>query len=351
MRSPIRVLVVDDSAFIRTVISDMLASDPRITVVGTAVNGKDALAKLSALKPDVMTLDIEMPVMNGLDVLRQVMVNAPLPILMVSSLTDEGAKQTLMALDLGAVDYIPKNLQGSAMNIVAIKRNLVEKVVMAYEAGPKLAQFARQPSSERPVVAGHTRTGNSGTGKKIVAIGCSTGGPRALQEILPRFPKDFPAAILVVQHMPKSFTGTFAERLNELSQIEVREALEGDVVKPGVALIAPGGVHLTLSRRNESEIEVALSSNPVTLHIPSVDIMMTSAAAVFKERTLGVILTGMGHDGLDGMKAIKTSHGRTIAQDEASCVVYGMPKSVVDSGIADKVVPLHKIADEIASMV
>jgi two-component system, chemotaxis family, protein-glutamate methylesterase/glutaminase len=350
MTLPIRVLVVDDSAFIRKIISNMLASDPRISIVGTARNGDEALAQVKALKPDVMTLDIEMPGMNGLDVLRQVMAHNPLPILMVSSLTEEGAKETLMALELGAVDYIPKHLRGSAVNIVSIQQELIEKVVMAYQAGPKLAQFVRRATRQCPVVSS-LRTADSGSGHKIVAIGCSTGGPKALQDILPLFPKDFPAPILVVQHMPKLFVGPFAQRLDQLSQIEVREAVEGGVLKPGLALIAPGGVQLKVTRRNTLEVVVKLSAEPVTLHMPSVDVMMTSVAQVFPERVIGVILTGMGHDGMEGMAAIKKASGRTIAQDEATCVVYGMPKAVVDGRLADKVLPLHKIASEIADMV
>ena len=350
MTLPIRVLVVDDSAFIRKIISNMLASDPRISIVGTARNGDEALAQVKALKPDVMTLDIEMPDMNGLDVLRRVMAHNPLPILMVSSLTEEGAKETLMALELGAIDYIPKHLQGSAVNIVSIQHELIEKVVMAHKVGPKLAQFAGL-APEPPIAASLNLTGYSGRGNTMVAIGCSTGGPKALLDILPLFPKDFPGPILVVQHMPKFFVGPFAQRLDQLCQIEVREAAEGDVLKPGLALIAPGGVHLKVARRNTLEVVVKLSGEPVTLHMPSVDVMMTSVAQVFPERVIGVILTGMGHDGMAGMAAIKKANGRTIAQDEATCVVYGMPKAVVDSGMADKVVPLEKIAGEIANMV
>jgi two-component system chemotaxis response regulator CheB len=185
----------------------------------------------------------------------------------------------------------------------------------------------------------------------MVAIGCSTGGPKALLDILPLFPKDFPGPILVVQHMPRFFVGAFAQRLDQLSLIEVREAVEGDVLKPGLALIAPGGVQLKVARRNTLEAVVKLSAEPVTLHMPSVDVMMMSVAQVFSERVIGVILTGMGNDGMEGMAAIKKANGQTIVQDEATCVVYGMPKAVVDSGMADRVVPLEKMADEIASLV
>jgi two-component system chemotaxis response regulator CheB len=335
----------------RKVIANMLSADSRISVVGTARNGDEALAQVKALKPDVMTLDIEMPGLNGLDVLRHVMKEMPLPVIMVSSLTEEGAKETLTALDLGAVDYIPKHLQGSVVNIVTIQQDLIEKVVMAQKVGPKLARVRQRASREQPVSPIVHLAGSSGRGNRMVAIGCSTGGPKALQEILPLFPKDFPAPILVVQHMPKFFVGPFAERLNELSQIEVREAVEGDVLRPGLALIAPGGVQMKVARRNTLETVVQLSAEPVTLHMPSVDVMMMSAAQIYPERVIGVILTGMGHDGMEGMAAIKKANGRTIAQDEATSIVYGMPKAVVDSGTADKIVPLEKIAGEIANMV
>jgi two-component system chemotaxis response regulator CheB len=279
---------------------------------------------------------------------------------MVSSLTEQGAKETLTALDLGAVDYIPKQLHDSAVNIVGIQQELIDKVVAAHRAGAKLHLLARHgngngngnkdrllpPSACLPAgTALHAR------GTKVVAIGCSTGGPKALLDILPLFPEDFPAPILVVQHMPKFFTGPFAERLNQLSRIEVREAAEGDALKPGLALIAPGGLHMRVKRLNALESAVSLSPEPVTLHRPSVDVMMESVADAFTGRAVGVILTGMGHDGRDGMQAIKKAQGRTIAQDEATCVVYGMPKAVVENGTADKIVPLGKIAGEIANMV
>jgi two-component system chemotaxis response regulator CheB len=359
MDHPIRVLVVDDSAFMRKILANMLASDARISIAGVARNGDEALAQIKALKPDVMTLDIEMPGMNGLEVLRHVMQEMPLPVIMVSSLTEEGAKETLLALDLGAVDYIPKHLQGAAVNIIGIQQELIGKVMMAHHAAPKLHQMARRISagtrltgdSGRNVGSGRRISGQPIRGVRLVAIGCSTGGPKALQEILPLFPKDFPAPIVIVQHMPRFFTGPFAQRLDQLSQITVREAVEGDILQAGVAFLAPGGVHMRLSRKNATESAIALSNEPRTLHMPSVDVMMVSAAEVYPSRAIGVILTGMGQDGLNGMTAIKNANGRTIAQDESTSVVYGMPKAVVDHGMADKVVPLEKIAGEIANMV
>lgn len=364
MASPIRVLVVDDSAFMRKVLANMLASDPRIQIVGTARNGDDALVQVRSLKPDVMTLDIEMPGTNGIEVLRRVMEEMPMPVVMVSSLTERGAQETLTALDLGAVDFIPKKLHDSAVNIVSLQQELIDKVIEAHKVGEKLSRLTagpngscRAPAPVRAASAVDVSVSRSAPsslharGSKVVAIGCSTGGPKALQEILPLFPKDFPAPILVVQHMPKFFTGPLAQRLNELSQVEVREAADGDVLKPGLALIAPGGLHMKLMWRNAAEARIVLASEPVTLHRPSVDVMMESVAQVYSGRAVGVILTGMGHDGQSGMKAIKMAHGRTIAQDEGTSVVYGMPKAVVESGMADKIVPLGMIAGEIANMV
>jgi two-component system chemotaxis response regulator CheB len=365
--SAIRVLVVDDSAFMRKVLANMLGSDPRIHVVGLARNGDEALVRVKDLQPDVMTLDIEMPGMNGLEVLRQVMDERPLPVIMVSSLTEEGAQATMLALDLGAVDFIPKQLNGSSVNIVGIQQELVDKVISAHKAKEKLRRlFGKVRGSARPAdegvricaasaaegpIARPTTSALSARGTKVVAIGCSTGGPKALQEIFPLFPKDFPAPILVVQHMPKFFTGPFAKRLNELSQIEVREARDGDVPEPGLALVAPGGLHMRATKRSFLEVGISLSAEPPMLHVPSVDVMLESVAQTFSGRAVGVILTGMGHDGQQGMKAIKAVNGRTIAQDEATCVVYGMPKAVVDNGLADKIVPLENIAGEIANMV
>lgn len=348
--------MVDDSAFMRKILRNMLTSDSRITVVGDARNGEQALAQVKVLKPDVMTLDIEMPGINGLEVLRRLMDAAPMPVIMVSSLTEQGAKATLTALELGAVDYIPKHLQGSAVNIIAIQHELIEKVVAAHEMRPKLANIMRShdascaPSQSESVMQ-RVAASTASRGTHLVAIGSSTGGPKALQSILPSLPKDFPAAILIVQHMPKFFTGPFAQRLDQLSEIEVREAVDGDVLAPGLALLAPGGIHLTVERRPSADVTVVLTAHPTTRHMPSADVMMVSVAGVFASRAVGVILTGMGHDGQEGMKAIKAARGRTIAQDEQTCAVYGMPKAVAECGLADKVVPLGRIAGEIVNMV
>lgn len=370
MTFPIRVLVVDDSAFMRKALCGMLASDPRITVVGTGRNGEEALQKIDELHPDVVTLDVEMPGLNGLAALQRIMETRPLPVLMVSSLTMEGAKETLMALELGAVDYIPKQLDGVSTRIADVKQELTAKIIAAAGAAGKLRRRRTpvpQPKHEgrglrtdltaRSVLSTHSpgtasASARAGRGSKLVAIGCSTGGPQALIEILPLLPENFPAGIVIVQHMPKFFTKPFAERMNQLCRIEVREAAESDVVTPGVAFIAPGGAHLRLVRRRATEVEIALFPNTEgLLHVPSVDVMMRSVAEVYGERGVGVVLTGMGQDGLDGMRAIKQAKGRTVVQDEESCTVYGMPKAVVEGGYADKVVPLSLIAGEIVNMI
>jgi len=353
--TPIRVLVVDDSSFMRKALCGMLAGDSSIGEVETARNGEEALQKISSWKPDVVTLDIEMPVMNGLDALRKIMETHPLPVLMVSSLTTKGAEETLEALELGAVDFVPKQLDGVVTNIAGVHDELVAKVIAA--AGMAGRIRPRRPVTSRsalasPIVGLSSRSTSATRGSKIVAIGCSTGGPQALSELLPMFPKDFPAGIVIVQHMPKCFTKPFADRMNAQCEIDVREANESDDVTPGVALLAPGGLQLRLGRKKAMRISVELKPNSEGhLHAPSVDVMMQSVAQLYAERAVGVILTGMGQDGLEGMRAIKKGKGRTVAQNEASCTVYGMPRAVVDNGCADKVVPLSQIAGEIMNMI
>ncbi len=351
----VRVLIVDDSAFMRKSLSTMLENDTRIHVVGVARNGEEALQQVNQLHPEVVTMDVEMPGMNGIDALQHIMADYPTPVIMVSSLTTEGAQDTLRALEMGAVDYIPKQLDGVATKIADIQTELISKILAAKHAGPKLRK--RAPGGlpapvvkTRPALSAHAVSATRG--QKVVAIGCSTGGPQALMDILPAIPADFPAGIIIVQHMPKCFTKPFAERMNALCQLEVREAVEGDDVKAGTVLVAPGGVQFRVKRKSPMSIGVTLSPNVEQhIHAPAADVMMASVAAVYGERGIGVILTGMGHDGLEGMKAITAAKGRTVAQDEASCVVYGMPKAVVEAGFAEKVVPLSKVMGEIMNMV
>jgi two-component system, chemotaxis family, protein-glutamate methylesterase/glutaminase len=362
LSKPIQVLVVDDSTFMRKSLSCMLATDPRLAVAGTARNGEEALQLVRQLNPDVVTMDVEMPGMNGLDAIGRIMAEHPVPVIMVSSLTTEGADQTLQALEMGAVDYIPKQLDGVAMRIVDIREQLIAKIIAAAGAKDKLRHASCVVRhADRPQRITHhasritslsSQTVTATRGAKLVAIGCSTGGPKALLDVLPAFAADFPAGVLIVQHMPKTFTKPFADRMNAACQLEVKEAAEGDEIKPGRILIAPGGMQCRVKRQSLFSTVVTLSPNVERhLHAPSVDIMMESVAAVYEERGIGVILTGMGHDGLDGMRAIKAANGRTIAQDEPSCIVYGMPKAVVEAGYADKVVPLSGVVGEILNMV
>ncbi|MCC6141036.1 MAG: chemotaxis response regulator protein-glutamate methylesterase [Nitrospira sp.] len=356
MAKTIQVLIVDDSTFMRKSLSTMLASDTRIAVSGSARNGEEAIQQVKALKPDVVTMDVEMPGMNGIEAVKRIMAEFPVPIIMVSSLTTEGAIDTLKALEYGAVDYIPKQLDGVATNIVEIQTELISKILGASQVTGKLA-IRRSTSPMAPIVkpAAGALSAHSVSvtrGNRIVAIGCSTGGPQALMEVLPMLPADFPAGIVIVQHMPKSFTKPFADRMNQICPLVVKEAADGDEIVAGRVLIAPGGMQFRVKKKSITTNVVSLSPNyEKHLHAPAADVMLQSVAQLYGERGIGVILTGMGHDGLEGMKAIKASKGRTIAQDEKTCIVYGMPKAVVEAGCADKVVPLPHIVGEILNMV
>ena len=353
--SPVRVLVVDDSAFMRKSLTAMLEEGKQIQVIGVARNGEEAVQQVRQLKPDVVTMDVEMPGMTGLQALQHIMADHPVPVIMVSSITVEGAQETLQALEWGAVDFVPKQLDGVASKIAEIQKQLVSKVLAARHAGSKLKTIVTSGITKSAVLPQKTLSSFSVSvtrGTKLIAIGCSTGGPQALFEIVPTIPRDCPAAIVIVQHMPKSFTKPFAERLNNLCALDVREAVDGDEIKPGRILVAPGGMQCRIVKRTITSSVVKLAPNVENHpHAPSVDIMLQSVAALYGERSIGVILTGMGHDGLEGMKAIKAANGRTVAQDEASSVVYGMPKAVVEAGCADKVVSLSKVIGEIMNMV
>lgn len=348
----IKVLIVDDSAFMRSAISNMLTSDPEITVVGKARDGLEAIEMNDRLDPDIITMDVEMPRMDGLTALKHIMEKKPVPVIMVSSLTVEGAKVTLDALDLGAVDFIPKNLSELSVNIVKIKEVLIDKIKHIAKKGI----VRRKPVVKTEIkTTPHTLSMPRTTGERrvgIVAIGTSTGGPKALQEILPKLPPDFPVPIVIAQHMPPNFTGPFAQRLNELSKIKVKEAQDGEVIQNGVAYIAPGYGHMRLKRQRGIETVVSISADKEEfIYRPSVDALMLSVAEVYPGRTLGVILTGMGNDGLKGLTVLKKTGGRIFAQNEETCVVYGMPKAVVDAGIADKVLPIDEMAGEIINSV
>ncbi len=337
----IRVLVVDDSAFMRKALSKMLESDPEVQVVGTARDGLDALARVAELDPDLVTLDVEMPRMDGLEALRCIMATSPRPVLMVSSLTEEGAETTLRALDEGALDYIPKGIGGNVLDIVHIERILREKVrtlARRRQAPPAAPQPAAAPArapARAPASLGPAR---------VVAVGASTGGPPALQKFFAGLPAGFSAPVVVVQHMPKAFTGPFARRLSGVGPVQVKEAESGDRLEPGKGFVAPGGSQLVV-RREGPHLVLRVTEHPAdTLYKPSVDVTFRSFAEVVGRSTLAVILTGMGADGMEGVRALKAQGARAIAQEASSCVVYGMPRAVVEAGLADAVLPMEAIA-------
>jgi len=346
-----RVLIVDDSSFMRMAIRSILSKEPSIDIVGTAADGIEGVEKAIALKPDVITMDIEMPRLDGIAALRQIMAKAPTKVIMVSTLTNEGAKSTFEALDAGAIDYIPKNVTDSADAQKVFREELLRKITEAVKSrfGSRVAAPQVRSVTAPPV----QRSAISRlTAKKInyVGIGASTGGPVALQEVLSRIPVNFPYGIMVGIHMPKAFTGPYADRLNAKCSMTIREAVDGDVLKPGLALIAPGGMHTSLVKQG-ANIVVKLkptSDYPQYVYIPSVDLMISSMAEATGGSMLGVILTGMGNDGFKGMQLLKQKGGVTIAQDEATSTIYGMPKACVDGGVADEVLPLGQIGFEIS---
>jgi len=339
----VRVLVADDSAFMRTALTRMIESDPALRVVGTAQTGLEALEKIATVQPDVITLDVEMPRLNGLETLKRIMQESPRPVIMVSSLTQEGAQTTLEALDYGAFDYLPKQLSYASLDIV-IREDLVAKIHAA-------AEFQRSRVSRRPpssiALPQFAHAISYQPAPTVIAIGTSTGGPKALQQILPMFPEDLPVPIVIVQHMPVGFTGPFAHRLNNLCKITVREAAHEEPLQAGFAYIAPAGQHLTVARRGH-KVMTRISAEPSkSLHIPSVDVMMLSIAEVFRALAMGIIMTGMGNDGAIGMQAIYREGGLTLGQDESTCTVWGMPRSCAEIRILKHVAPLLSIPQQI----
>lgn len=349
----IRVLVVDDSAFMRTIIKNLLNKDPDIEVVGVAVDGYDALEKVKELQPDVVTLDVQMPRMDGLTFLKKQMEIKPIRVVMVSSMTREGAAITIDALSSGAIDFVEKPSGPLSLDMQKVADEMCRKVKAAHKARIHLPsrltrETAERPRYQKPETYEAPKKEDEGfkelptkTANKLVIIGSSTGGPSALMEVIPRLPKDLGAGVVVVQHMPRGFTKSLAERLNRASALYVKEAETGDVILENQVLIAPGGFHLVLSGNKE----VKLNTEPPVHGVrPAIDVFIESAAKVFKEHTVGVILTGMGFDGAKGMKLIKELGGKTIAQDEKTSVIYGMPRAVVDMGLADRVAPLDSVS-------
>ncbi|HEU0264573.1 MAG TPA: chemotaxis response regulator protein-glutamate methylesterase, partial [Geobacterales bacterium] len=322
----VRVLVVDDSPFMRRALRKMLERSPYIRVVGEAANGALAIEQVEALRPDVVTMDVKMPVMDGLTALQRIMCKCPTAVVMLSSVTGAGGEQTLRALEMGAVDFIDKSAADGAMEIGVIADELVSKVLMAAQVDVRKLASCQEEHGAAPLPAVKIQPKVS----ELLLIGTSTGGPSALQEILGKLPASFPLPILVVQHMPVGFTRALAERLDRLSQLEVAEATDGETLQPGHAYIAKAGFHLLVQRQG-GKLRLKLDQEPEdTLHRPSVDLLFASAAEAVGERVFAVVLTGMGRDGAEGARAIKGAGGRIIVESEESAIVFGMPRAVME---------------------
>jgi len=344
MLEQIKVLVVDDSAFMRKSLGLLLESDPKIKVIGTATDGLIAVEKVKKLKPDIVTLDIEMPNMDGLAALERIMKECPVPVIMVSSLTIEGADVTIKALELGAVDFIPKEMSFVSVAITGIKEELVGKVKAICKSKKVLTKVNVVNSSSKPVGTKRSVLKLPAKQYRALAIGISTGGPISLQKVVPLLSSNLRMPVFIVQHMPPKFTASLAERLDNLSSLEVKEAEDGEVVRNGVVYIAPGGFHMLVKKDKLNNNIIGISNLPSdVLHKPSVDVMLQSVQDIYGKNMLGVIMTGMGKDGLEGIKRLKASGGHCIAQNEETCVVYGMPRAIVDNGLADIVASLEDI--------
>ena len=350
--NPFRVLVVDDSAFFRRRIVEMLKSDPNLEVVDTAANGREAVDKTRSLKPDVVTMDIEMPEMDGISAVRRIMAANPTPVLMFSSLTHEGAKATLDALEAGAMDFLPKSFDDISKNRDEVARVLCRRVTSIARRARSMvrpAPTARAPGAATAPAAAPADTGGPVNLRDfgIVAIGASTGGPVALQKVLQALPGNFPLPLVLVQHMPATFTPAFAERLNQQCAIEVKEATDGDELKPGLALLAPGGKQMTVETvAGRSKVRIS-ESEPSQHYRPCVDVTFTSVANSYGGKVLAVVLTGMGADGREGARLLKQRGSKVWAQDEATSVIWGMPGAVAEAGLADRVLPLATIGPKL----
>nr|WP_084788085.1 chemotaxis response regulator protein-glutamate methylesterase [Anaerobacillus alkalidiazotrophicus] len=351
MNNLIRALIVDDSAFMRKMLTDMLEEDNRINVIATARNGADAIEKVRIHDPDVVTLDVEMPVMNGLEALQQIMKSTPKPVIMVSSTTKEGAENSVLAMSYGAIDFIAKPSGAISLDLHKVQNELIEKIHLAASVKlSKVLSTTKEKKKDLIVRKDHLVNNSSKRllDKKIVAIGTSTGGPKALQKVLANLPADINAPILIVQHMPVGFTKSLAERLNRLSKITVKEAEDGEVVKKGIAYIAPGGYHLKVRCIGPTLAIKLDQSPPENGHRPSVDTMLNSIAEIKDYSTVMVIMTGMGSDGTKGLLKLKESTNVVaIAEAEESAIVYGMPRSVIKTNKIDEIVHLDEIAQTI----
>ncbi len=346
-----RVLVVDDSGFFRRRVSEMLEADPLIKVIGMAENGEQAIQKAAELKPDVITMDIEMPVLDGISATRKIMAQTPTPIIMFSSLTTEGAKATLDALEAGAVDFLPKRFEDIAKDKDEVRKLLCQRVRELARTRLSPSRHKAASPTRTPVMTPRSASTARDTAKlapastgmiKLLAIGTSTGGPVALQKVLTKLPKNISVPILLIQHMPSTFTPAFAKRLDQMCAIEVRQAEDKDVLRPGVALLAPGGRQMRIEGR-PGNAHIRLSDDAGLTYKPSVDVAFSSIANVYPKETLAIVLTGMGADGREGAKVLKQRGSEIWAQDEASSVIYGMPAAIVDAGLATKVLSLDEV--------
>lgn len=347
--SRIRVLVVDDSSFVRRAIIRMFDGHPEIQVIDVAADGETAIALVKKLQPDVVTLDVKMPVLDGLSALQRIMKECPTPVIMLSSLTGEGGENTLKALELGAVDFIDKSSAGGPMDISSIASELASKIHMAAQID--IRKLLAGSGSGGPSLFPPPKLPQRKSGTEIILIGTSTGGPPALQDILTKLPADFPCPILIVQHMPVGFTASLAERLNRIAPLPVKEAVDGELILGGQAYLAPAGRHMKIGREGR-DLRIRLDFLPAeALHKPSVDVLFESAAKVCGDRCLAVVLTGMGKDGSVGAQAIKSSGGRIVAESSETARVFGMPKAVIESVQVDSLVPLHEVAVTILEMI
>ncbi len=357
----INALVVDDSALMRKVVSDILREDPEIKVVATARNGLEAVEKVERFKPDVVTLDIEMPVLDGLHALGYIMSECPTPVVMLTAVDSKSAESTLNAFEYGAVDFIQKPSGNISLNISDIALEIRKKVKMASKVDLKKLGFmeehvkkSRENEGKDLPIKQRKRSiqkNKHHASNKIIAIASSTGGPRALEQVIPKLPGNLKVPVVIVQHMPAGFTASLAQRLNVQSEITVTEAKEGDILQPGHVYLAPGNYHMKIVSDEKGGIfheMVSLNQEPREQGVrPCANILFRSLVPIYGSNIIAVVLTGMGADGAEGIEEIKNAGGKAIAEDERSCVVYGMPKAIVQRGLADMTVPLEKVSDEI----
>ncbi|HEY5503036.1 MAG TPA: chemotaxis response regulator protein-glutamate methylesterase [Candidatus Anoxymicrobiaceae bacterium] len=346
MGEKVSVLIVDDSALVRQLLVDMISQDDELEVAGIARNGVEAIKLTVELDPDVVTMDIHMPEMDGLAALEYIMKKSPRPVVMLSALVKKGAAPTLRALELGAVDFIAKPTQFPT-SVNEVREDVLNKIkAAAHSRAREIWEQARKAKPPKKVKIKRVTVG----GAKLVVMGASAGGPRALAEIVPALPEDLPAALIIVQHMPEPFTGSFAERLNSKANIEVREAVQGEELEPGLGFVVPGGQDMVFEKIGGDKVRTRLLPT-VARHgaSPVIDVTMESAAQVYGERTVGVLLSGMGSDGAMGLGMIRDAGGDTIAQNEETCLVFGMPKAAIERKLVSEVLPLDKIAEAIVA--